>query len=85
MWIRKQNGTLINTDALNSIYVGKWRDDEDENFVKYQVYGELTNENVDRYARVVIASFDSEREADDTVSAIFSNITRGLRTFDLMR
>lgn len=85
MWIRKQDGTLVNTDALYSIYVSKWQDDEDENFVKYQVWGDLINKNVTGYRSVFIAAFDSEHEADDTVSAIFSNITRGLRTFDLMR
>ena len=84
MWIRTQTGALVNTDALYLIYANKWQDDEDEDFVKYKVYGRLINSQ-DGCTWISIAAFDSECEADETVTAILSNITKGVRTLDLMR
>lgn len=84
MWIRRQDGALINTDALNTIYVGQ-QDYKDDNIAKYHVhvYCDFTND-VGGCERCIIASFDDEDDAYETVSAIFDSIRKDLTIFDLL-
>lgn len=82
MWIRRQDGALINTDALNMIYVDVRRDYEDNNFPKFCVCGDF-KESENRREGVIIASLDDEGDAHEVVFEIFSDIARGERTLNI--